>query len=270
MRQVPFKAQKFNKNTYVIEGVVCYSYLVLGETEALLIDTGMPQENLRTFVEQLTDLPVKVVNTHGHVDHILGNPYFDKVYMHPKAKEDAKEYYIQLKEKFGENGNFHIETVTEGYVFELGGRQLKVLECACHSPGDIALLDKENRILFTGDNLESGQVLLFYGDAKTGASVAGHLEIMKKFNKYSDEFDIICPAHNGTPLDKIYLQWMIENDEKILSGEEGTAEIYSPSFNESFPINVDREFVRCSEHKGTAVVYDKRRVNKSERLYANA
>lgn len=30
-----------------------------------------------------------------------------------------KEYYIQLKEKFGENGNFHIETVTEGYVFEL-------------------------------------------------------------------------------------------------------------------------------------------------------
>lgn len=50
MRQVPFKAQKFNKNTYVIEGVVCYSYLLLGETEALLIDAGMPQENLRTFV----------------------------------------------------------------------------------------------------------------------------------------------------------------------------------------------------------------------------
>ena len=45
-------------------------YLVMGKERALLIDTANGQENLMEIVGELTTLPVTVVNTHGHIDHI--------------------------------------------------------------------------------------------------------------------------------------------------------------------------------------------------------
>ena len=130
-------------------------------------------------------------------------------------------------------------------------------------------LDRENRLLFTGDNLEVGQVLIFYGNEKIGATVKDHLNIMKKMEAHYDEFDFICPAHNGSPIDKSVMKDFIENDERILSGIEGTAELASPSFNTDFfvPDPERRAVLRCSEWKGTWLVYDSRRVTESERLY---
>jgi glyoxylase-like metal-dependent hydrolase (beta-lactamase superfamily II) len=46
------------------------SYLVIGTEQAALIDTGMGIGNIQTEVKRLTDLPVIVINTHGHFDHI--------------------------------------------------------------------------------------------------------------------------------------------------------------------------------------------------------
>ena len=51
-------------------------YLVTGKEQALLIDTANGQENLMEIVGELTELPVTVVNTHGHIDHIFGNVFF--------------------------------------------------------------------------------------------------------------------------------------------------------------------------------------------------
>ena len=60
-----------------------YMYLVVGEEKAALIDTGMGFPGLRQLVERLTDKPVMVLNTHGHLDHIGGNDEFDCIYLHP-------------------------------------------------------------------------------------------------------------------------------------------------------------------------------------------
>ena len=60
-----------------------YMYLVAGEEKAALIDTGMGFPGLRQLVERLTDKPVIVLNTHGHLDHIGGNDEFDCIYLHP-------------------------------------------------------------------------------------------------------------------------------------------------------------------------------------------
>ena len=60
-----------------------YMYLVVGEEKAALIDTGMGFPGLRQLVERLTDKPVIVLNTHGHLDHIGGNDEFDCIYLHP-------------------------------------------------------------------------------------------------------------------------------------------------------------------------------------------
>ena len=55
------------------------SYLITGSEKALLVDTGLGMGNIRKVVEELTSLPVLVMNTHTHFDHIGGNALFDTV-----------------------------------------------------------------------------------------------------------------------------------------------------------------------------------------------
>ncbi len=263
MRLDPFKARRFNKDTYIIEGRGCWNYLLLGEKKALLIDSGVLLFDLRAFVETLTDLPVMVVNTHGHGDHVTGNRFFDECYMHPRAVPTAKKFFESSEKLPAEwMGDWKCEPhmVEEGYVFDLGGREVEVIEIPCHSAGDIALLDHKDHLLFPGDNLEVGQILLFYGDGEVGATVAGHHAIMKKLEARQNEIEYILPGHNGAPLDPVYIRWTRENDELILNGREGTGELFSTSFRESFPLPIDRNFVRCSEYKGVSIIYDTRRI----------
>ena len=271
MRHEPYRARKIFENTWVIDiGAVCFCYLLVGEEKALVIDTGMNKANLREFLETITDKPMMATNTHGHGDHTLCNGYFDEVYMHPEAIIDVNGG------KNSETGDpmlagipdYNPIPVTEGYIFDLGGRRVKVFETPCHSPGDLMFLDLDQRLLFTGDNLEVGQVLIFYGPANVGGTVKRHLEILKKMEAYYDDFDFICPAHNGSPIHKSVLKDFIENDERVLSGIEGTADLPSPSFPTEFFLKGDRsKNVRCSEWKNTWLVYDVRKIYESERLY---
>lgn len=247
-----FIERKINKNTWVIEGWGCYSYLVLGEKKAMMVDTGMSKASIREFVEKITDLPIEVVNTHGHFDHTGGNGWFDKVYMTAHAATEAKN-------TFGDsNGyplDYEIDIISEGHIFDLGGRTLEVISIPAHNPGSIALLDKENRILFSGDEIEAGQVLLMLSETST---VEKHQSNMIKLKDRIEEFDYIYPAHNGTPIHNSYIDAFIENAQRIMNGVEGTKDIYSPSFPETvFPKN---ENFRRSEYKGSSIVYDIRRI----------
>lgn len=57
--------------------------LIIGSEKALLWDTNFGILDLKAFVESLTDLPLIVVDSHGHVDHMNGNYQFPEVYLHP-------------------------------------------------------------------------------------------------------------------------------------------------------------------------------------------
>src|ERR1700674_3321604 len=56
------------------------SYLILGSDKALLFDTGMGISNIQAVVAGLTKLPVSVVNSHTHNDHVGDNWRFNEVY----------------------------------------------------------------------------------------------------------------------------------------------------------------------------------------------
>ncbi len=64
--------------------------------------------------------------------------------------------------------------VGEGFVFELGGRQVEVIEIPAHASGSIALLDRQTKMLFAGDEIEAGQVLLFDYHTNDRAALDGH------------------------------------------------------------------------------------------------
>jgi glyoxylase-like metal-dependent hydrolase (beta-lactamase superfamily II) len=63
-----------------------HSYLLIGKEQALLIDTGLGIGNIKSAAKTLTDLPIKVITTHAHWDHIGGHHLFQDISIH---KADA-------------------------------------------------------------------------------------------------------------------------------------------------------------------------------------
>lgn len=207
-------------NTYTISfGGEVYSYLLIGERKALLIDTAYGEGNIRSFVEQITDKPLMVVNTHGHFDHTGGNAWWEEVYLSEPSSKDCKIAFTEeLSEKIKDKTypDYKVNIVSDGYKFDLGGRTIEVISIPAHHEGSIALLDSGSRFLFSGDELEAGQVLMFGENVME--RILKHKENMNKLKDRSFEFDAICPAHNGNPINKKYIDNFIELDKRILEG----------------------------------------------------
>jgi glyoxylase-like metal-dependent hydrolase (beta-lactamase superfamily II) len=208
-------------------------YLVEGKEKALLIDTGLGVADLAGFVKSLTALPVIVVNTHGHPDHAGGNIQFGPAYAHPSDFELIKQFTsgeyragtIQriLQESPGlaafilkESSGLKLPAplpAREGYVFDLGGRKLEVIETPGHTPGSICLLDAENKLLFTGDN-DNTLVWLFLRDC---LPLETYLQTLQSLKQRAGEFETLLPGH-GDPLDKTFIDEQIVCAQNILSG----------------------------------------------------
>ncbi len=224
-------------DTWTISFGNVYCYLLIGKERALLFDTAYGVGNLREFVEGITDKPVTVVNSHGHFDHTGGNPWWEEVWAGPGAESVMKKAFSpEMQKDFDSkpNPDYQVHTVQEGYVFDLGGREVEVFEIPAHHESSIALLDRQGRGLYSGDEMEAGQVLLFVRNQIIPVKnvVAAHLENMKKLKSREEEFDVICPAHNGTPLYKGYLDDYIALSEQILAG---TAKIMPDTAGFGFP-----------------------------------
>ena len=70
-------------NVYVLtDRAGCCVNLVVGKEKALVFDTGSGTDDIHGLVRKMTGLPLVVINSHGHFDHIGGNSQFDTVYMH--------------------------------------------------------------------------------------------------------------------------------------------------------------------------------------------
>jgi glyoxylase-like metal-dependent hydrolase (beta-lactamase superfamily II) len=157
------------------------SYLILGEKQALLFDTGMGISDMKTVVEGLTNLPVSVMNSHTHNDHVSGNWRFSKIYGMDTAftRQSAKGSVADAQEEIGPGmvcGDlppgfdarsyavkpFHItDWIHGGEKIDLGGRVLEVISTPGHTPDSIALWDARNALLFTGDMYYPGPIYLF-------------------------------------------------------------------------------------------------------------
>lgn len=215
-------------------------YLVEGTDKALLIDTGLGVANLNSCVKDITKLPVIVVNTHGHPDHVGGNFQFTEVYAHPLDFElikrfSSKEYHKNTIERainkkpvyesffLKDIENYNLPSmvpITSGYVFNLGNRKLEVIEVPGHTEGSIVLLDAENKLLFAGDN-NTTLVWLFPNEC---LPLESYLQSLQKLNKRNEDFDNILPGH-GYIMDKSFINEQIICAKNIISGN-GKGEKY--------------------------------------------
>lgn len=166
-----FKYKKISESVTRIIGITGeLMYLVEGSERAALIDTGIGVGNLKALVDMLTDKPYFVLLTHGHVDHAMGAPAFNTVYMNPADKEvyaahsDISIRRKYLKMNMGENFTKVKEddyipvascdvykSILPGDTFNLGGINLEICVGAGHTPGMITILIVEERTLLLGD-----------------------------------------------------------------------------------------------------------------------
>lgn len=263
MELTDFNAQKITGNTWRIITPGCDCYLLEGADEAFMIDSGMSAQNIRAFAQSLTPLPVsRVINTHSHFDHTAGNGFFDVVYGTEGIARSAKN--TMGCDPANYKLDYTFTTVKDNDIIALNGRPLRVIVLDCHAPGNLAILDEENRLLFPGDELETGQVLLLPGyaeqpgqiHAKSASTVETYLHAMQKLKEFSDSFDTICPAHNGSPIGKEWLDKYITLAQMVLDGFEGKTDCSSPSYNASanhFP-RPDANY-RRAEHDGASLIY---------------
>lgn len=137
--------------------------LILGKRRAVLFDTTLGEGDLKSFVEGITSLPLTVINSHNHLDHIGGNCLFDTVYMNRRDWDLASHIEKQLTLHPDETVSKmpycltslrmenRLQDIEPGEELDLGGITLQVVDLKGHTPGSIGLLMKEKRILLAGD-----------------------------------------------------------------------------------------------------------------------
>ena len=204
-------------------------YLLEGSEKALLIDTGYGVGNLRAFVEKLTDKPLLVVNTHYHPDHAAGNGEFEEVYMSKGAELDAPSVESPGAVPFNITKLPHPDYkkiwLKEGDQINLGGRVIEVLEAKpAHCNSGLFFLDRKERMLFCGDDVESAQVMMFDNSKNPEAPYDVRQRLLNlKANtqrmKYLEgDYDWLLPNHNGYPIAKSYLDDFIGLVDAVFAG----------------------------------------------------
>lgn len=152
------------------------SFLVLGRDEAMLVDAGTGVADIAAVTRTLTPLPVRLVQTHAHWDHIGGAHLFTRRAVHPsetaalaagKPAGFMRDYLARSTLARPLPPGFDVaahaippapatEFLHDGDTIDLGGRTLEVLHTPGHSPGGICLLDRAARVLLAGDLIYAG------------------------------------------------------------------------------------------------------------------
>lgn len=213
------KISKLFDNVWLIDDAgdsTCY--LVTGREKAMLIDTVNGEENLREVVRTLTDLPLVVVNTHGHGDHILGNVFFDEIWIHPADEKLAQEFYgygsEQMEKEHLTPGVFRF--LEEGQRFDLGQTTLETVSLRGHTAGSVGFLDRKNRVLFSGDGVIHGPWMQLDHSLPISALLESLLKLKKD---YGEDFDYILTGHAKALTKADLVDKLIGGCQELLDGK---------------------------------------------------
>ncbi len=153
-----FTFNPFQENTYIL----------FDETkECVVIDPGCygPEEKaqLIQFINENELIPVQLLNTHCHVDHIQGNYVIARDF---ELKLAAHKLEVPILEgsptwgaQYGIRGDLSPDIeifLEEGDIVEFGNSQLEVIFVPGHSPGHIAFINHEQKFVINGDVLFKG------------------------------------------------------------------------------------------------------------------
>lgn len=207
-----FLPRRIGRRTWQILGDGDFSYLVEGDEEALVIDSGYGAGNIRKFCQTLTKKAVRcVANTHAHADHTANNAYFELAYM---SAETEQELGICKPSLAGVNFplDYPRKILADGDIILLKGRELKAFFIPDHAKGSLAYWDADEHILFAGDEIPMKRKRL-------NGSVKRFERMLERLLEHRNKIDVIC-AGEGV-FSATVLEAYLQNVRCILAGEEG-------------------------------------------------
>lgn len=155
LRIKKFTFNPFGENTYV---------LFDDSKECVVIDPGCyekaEQQELTTFVDSHQLVVKMLLNTHCHIDHVLGNAFVKRKFNVGLFINPIEEPLLRAVKSYASNYGFfqYEDSVADGFltgkdVVAFGEQKLQILFVPGHSPGHIAFYDEASKILVGGDVL---------------------------------------------------------------------------------------------------------------------
>lgn len=212
------------------------SYLIVGNERALLIDTGTGAVSMKAAVESLTDLPVLLINSHSHWDHVGNNTEFTEIGIHRAEAHELAHTYSRadIEQFFGVGallgplpGDRGIDSISidasvptmlldGGESFDLGGRAITALHTPGHAPGLLSFLDEENGILFSTDTAYLGYLYAYSDDT----DLPTYIRSMDLLASLAPSLKVVHPSHNTDSMPPHYLPKMRDALLEVANGRE--------------------------------------------------
>lgn len=216
-------------------------YLVLGDSKAALLDTGIGLGSLRKYIERICPRPIDfIILTHGHLDHVNGVGEFKDVpvYLHPLDKDLMRrhanvdkriEYTKQSWQRMGRTPPAFCEAdvvpvydpektlpLTNGQRFDLGGISIEAVHTPGHTQGMTMLLLPEERVMLFGDACGVGVLLV----EDCCSTVQAYRESLLHIRIYEARYDRIIRNHGSCESPKELLGNVISVCDEILAGSD--------------------------------------------------
>ncbi len=157
----PFTFNPFQENTWLIWA---------DNLDCIIIDPGCysidEKQELQSFIKQHHLNPVRLINTHCHIDHVLGNPFIHATYgLTPEIHSNELDL-LNAVEQYGHVWGIHSDVQPKPILsldaledIVLGGEdRLQLLFTPGHAPGEVSLYSQSQGFVIAGDVLFQGSI----------------------------------------------------------------------------------------------------------------
>ncbi len=251
-----YRMEKLLPTLHAVEEVVpgmpfpIRMHLVIGSRRAALVDTGLGTGNLRAVVEAVTRLPVVVLHTHGHGDHVGADALFDNHFLHPSEQSGIDGGYAfgktaasrlaflssllpedpaavaEIAGTLVEGRAVRYRHLRDGDRIDLGGVVLDAVHIPGHTPGSVAFVDRRNGQAFTGDGIAD----IHWFDGTNASTVSAFRRTLDRFLARAEGVVACHAAHMPAPFDLGLVRQLRRAAMDVLEGSDDPVELADYGF----------------------------------------